>query len=116
MGHDDSSSPTDEVFVPHLDRELKKIVAFYEAQEHHLLTELQELDELVRLKDEEGVSGQEQHYFDGADDDDDHESDDDDENTNKSASRERRRSSSGRRRTMSDGTSHPPRELLISFS
>lgn len=106
MGHDSSSS-TNDIFIPFLDRELKKIDVFYETQERRLLIELQELEELVRLKDDEGP---EQRYFDGVDDDDDHESDDDDENTNKSTSRERRRSSPARRRALSDGTSHPPRE------
>ena len=109
MGHD-GSSLTDELFIPHLDKELKKIVGFYEAQEHLLMTELHELEELVRLKDEEGAYGPDHRYFDGADDDDDHDSDDDDDNTNKSRSPERRRSTSARRRTMSDGTSNPPRQ------
>jgi len=40
----DGSTSTDAVFLPLLDRELKKIALFYEFQERELLDELAELE------------------------------------------------------------------------
>jgi phosphate transporter len=76
MGIHESS--TDSVFVPLLDRELKKVSTFYASQEKELLEEVEELEELVREQEEAGLDGA-QRYLD--DDDDDDEEDEEDEDT-----------------------------------
>ncbi|ESK87596.1 phosphate transporter [Moniliophthora roreri MCA 2997] len=81
---------TDSVFVPLLDRQLRKIVLFYEAQEKELSEELEELEELVRQQEELGLEGD--HYTD-----DDFEDDDDDDDS-LSRSRDPTLPSSTRRR------------------
>ncbi|KAI5122725.1 hypothetical protein M0805_009810 [Coniferiporia weirii] len=112
MGHDASSSSTDDVFKPLLDRELKKICDFYEIQEQELLQELEELEGLVKLKDEESLLGADQRYLIADDDDDD--DDDDEEQQNNPVGRVRPRSTSGRRRTKSDVRTFPPAPGIIS--
>ncbi|TDL25556.1 SPX-domain-containing protein [Rickenella mellea] len=100
-------SSTDAVFIPILDRELKKICLFYEAQEQELSQEVLELEKLVQSKEEEDISMAGHYMSDGDDDDDD---DDDDEPTNRPGSRERtagRASSSRRRRTLSTAFARP---------
>ncbi|EGO24899.1 hypothetical protein SERLADRAFT_356336 [Serpula lacrymans var. lacrymans S7.9] len=57
-------SPVDTLFIPLLDRELKKITLFYESQQKELLDELEEVEGLTR-------------YLDDDDDDDDDEDDED---------------------------------------
>ncbi|KAL5526693.1 PHO91 [Sanghuangporus sanghuang] len=113
MGHDASSS-TDPYFIPLLDQELTKICKFYEAQERKFLSELEDLEELVRMQDEESVS--DQRYLD---EDEEEDEDEDDEGwTRKSPSRERRqgRVSSGRRRSGSEARAHPAPGILKSLS
>ncbi|KAF7335425.1 SPX domain-containing protein [Mycena venus] len=84
-------STTDAVFTPLLDRELKKICVFYEAQEQELKDEVAELEELVRQQEEAGMSGN--HYLE--DDGEDEEDDDD------SVYQRRRRVSSSASRRLS---------------
>ncbi|KAF8885479.1 SPX domain-containing protein, partial [Infundibulicybe gibba] len=94
-----SGNPTDDVFVPYLDQELKKIVLFYEQQEKELLEEVVELEELVEKQEADGFAAEER-YMDDDDDDDD---DDDSISRSPDTSRRRRRksSSAGRPRTVS---------------
>lgn len=92
----DQSDATDSLFIPLLDRELKKIVTFYEHQQQELLEELQDLEKDVELQDELGLRGEETwgHY---ADDDDD----DDDDSVSRSPARVRHRSLSHQRKRPS---------------
>lgn len=92
-----STSPTDSAFVPLLDRELKKIVLFYESQEKETLDAVSELEELAKEQEENGFW--ENGQYEGFEDDDD--DDDEDEPTNSPSrggetwpSRRRRRRSS----------------------
>lgn len=90
----------DAVFIPLLDRELKKINLFYEAQEKDLLEELQELEKLVLQQEEAGYDEGNYYMDDGLYDDDD----DDDSELGHSADpthRRRRSSTSGQRRNSS---------------
>ncbi|KAJ7221819.1 SPX domain-containing protein [Mycena haematopus] len=70
----DRGPAADNFFAPLLDRELKKICSFYEAQENELKGEVAELEELVRQQEEAGMSGN--HYMDDADDDEEEDDDD----------------------------------------
>lgn len=82
---------TDAMFVPLLNRELKKIVLFYEAQEKELFKELEELEESIAKAEEEGMwgpGGDHGFYDDDVeedDEDDDDEDGDDNGNGNNSA-------------------------------
>ena len=58
-------------FVPLLDRELDKIVAFYRAQEHELKGELDELAANIARREEEGFNGLDHRFSDDGDSDDD---------------------------------------------
>ena len=69
----DGSTSTDAVFLPLLDRELKKIALFYESQERELLDELAELEGQIKEQEEAGLDGGYQ-YMDHDDDDDDDDS------------------------------------------
>ena len=90
-------SDTDAVFIPLLDRELQKIVTFYEHQEKELLEELEALEKDVVLQDELGLHV-EDHWGDYADDDDE----EDDESISRSPEgRRRKRSTSGRAASLS---------------
>ena len=109
-----SNASTDALFVPLLDRELKKIDLFYETQERELLEEVGRLSELVQQQEEYGPdSGHEFENHEYEDDDDD---EDDEEfglqNSELTMSRSpvnrRRRSlseSAGFSRTLSNGSS-----------
>jgi len=92
----DQSDATDSLFIPLLDRELKKTVTFYEHQQQELLEELQDLEKDVELQDELGLRGEETwgHY---ADDDDE----DDDDSVSRSPVRVRHRSLSHQRKRSS---------------
>ncbi|KAF5359495.1 hypothetical protein D9756_002903 [Leucocoprinus leucothites] len=70
-GHD--ATDTDVLFIPLLDRELKKITLFHESQEKELLEELAELEEDVQKQEDIGIDGADR-YMDPSDDDDDDES------------------------------------------
>ena len=72
-----TSLSTDSAFVPLLDRELKKIVLFYQAQEKESLDAVSELEELAKEQEEMGFW--ENRRYEGYDDDED--DDDDDEPT-----------------------------------
>ena len=87
-----SISSTDSAFVPLLDRELKKIVLFYQSQEKESLDAVSELEELAKEQEERGFweNGQYEGYEDDEDDDDD------DEPTHSPSRRPSRR---GRRRS-----------------
>ncbi|KAJ7112844.1 SPX domain-containing protein [Mycena crocata] len=92
------AAAADAVFIPLLDRELKKICAFYEAQQSTLVAEVAELQELVRAQDEAAAAG-DSHYLDGPygdelDGEDADEEDDDDDSLSRSPQRRRRRLSS----------------------
>jgi len=91
---------TDAIFIPLLDREVKKIVAFYEYKEKELLEELEELEKDVLKMDDLGLGGG-GHYEDYTEDDD--EEDDDSvasprspSASRRSLSRPRKSSSAGR--------------------
>ncbi|KAJ6611134.1 SPX domain-containing protein [Mycena sp. CBHHK59/15] len=90
-------STTDAVFIPLLDRELKKICAFYDAQEKELMEEVAELEAQVQQQEEAGLAGN--HYTDG--DYDDEDDDDDDDSLSRSPQRRRRVSSSAHRMSLS---------------
>ncbi|KAJ7830406.1 SPX domain-containing protein [Mycena olivaceomarginata] len=81
----DRGPNAESVFTPLLDRELKKICTFYEAQENELKGEVAELEELVRQQEEAGMAGN--HYLDEYDDEDD---EDDDDSLSRSPQRRRR--------------------------
>ncbi|KLO17367.1 SPX-domain-containing protein [Schizopora paradoxa] len=98
-------SATDNVFRHLLDGELKKVCEFYMAQEQKVLGELSELEQLVKMKDEESFTGADRQYMNVDGDFDDDDDDDDDETAMRGNSRSRERHSirgSGRRRTKSD--------------
>jgi phosphate transporter len=90
------ATDTDALFVPLLDRELTKIIAFYGHQLKELTEELQDLEKDVELQDEMGLQGEETwgHY----EDDDDEE---DDESISRSPVGTRRRSDSHQRKRSS---------------
>ncbi|CAA7265750.1 unnamed protein product [Cyclocybe aegerita] len=87
------ASNTDSLFIPLLDRELKKIVLFYEHQEKELLDDLEELEKDVALQEEIGLRGGE-HYQDFDEED---EEDDDSISRSPVGTRRRRKSSSAAR-------------------
>ncbi|KAG7090181.1 hypothetical protein E1B28_011788 [Marasmius oreades] len=87
---------TDAAFIPKLDRELRKLTAFYEHQEKELMDELEDLEELVKQQEELGLEGD--HYSDASIDEDD----EDDESL--SHSREATATSGRRRRGLSTST------------
>jgi phosphate transporter len=71
---DTNSSDTDSIFIPLLDKQLNKIIVFYDAQEKEVLNDIADLEEEVKQREEAGLSGM-GHYFD----DDDEEEEDLDE-------------------------------------
>lgn len=77
QGTDDHVS-TDALFIPLLDRELKKITLFYEAQEKELLEEVHGLETMVQQQEADGPDIG--HQYDRQEDDDDDDEDDDDFN------------------------------------
>ena len=103
---DSDRSDTDAIFIPLLDKELNKIIVFYDAQEKELLNDVAQLEEEVRQTEEAGLSGRGQ-YFDDEDDDDEFFDDDEDEDdeTNGAPSREPTRSPRRKRRKSSVGLS-----------
>ncbi|GJE85621.1 sodium/sulfate symporter [Phanerochaete sordida] len=72
QGQDDLS--TDTLFIPLLDRELKKICIFYEMQETELLREVESLQNLVQQEEDKGPDVghlYEDHDYDDEDEDED---------------------------------------------
>lgn len=65
------SSQTDAVFVPLLDKELRKVSLFYEAQEKALLDELEELEGQVTEQELKGMADRYEDEWDSAEDDED---------------------------------------------
>lgn len=90
---------TDAVFVPLLDRELKKIELFYDQQAKELMEDLHDLEKDIALQDEIGLQGGTYYDdFDGASDDGDDDSISRSPDTRRrSLSRHRKLSSAGRR-------------------
>ncbi|KAG6331761.1 hypothetical protein ID866_7329, partial [Astraeus odoratus] len=112
------TSAADAAFIPLLDKELTKIVLFYEHQEKELLDELAELEELVAEQDAVGLAGEEHYMDDGEEEDDD---DDDDEHVGEhirfeqDVRRRRRKSSSaGYGRRSNSGTRRGHRRSISS--
>jgi hypothetical protein len=94
MGRLQGSSSTDDIFVPLLDREVKKITSFYELQERDALSELEMLEEMVKEQEELGPVAETRFLDDEYDDDDD----DDEEVEGDSPIRNRTTSGRSRRR------------------
>lgn len=65
------SVPSNEKFVPLLDRELHKIVTFYKIQEQELADEIDELAASIARKEEEGEGGSDPRFSDDGDSEDD---------------------------------------------
>ena len=84
---------TDAMFIPILDRELRKIVTFYEHQENELINDLEDLEKSL-LEQEDGELGR--RYYDDITDEDD-----EDDSLDESLSPERRRPSNQQRRSGS---------------
>ncbi|KIK60132.1 hypothetical protein GYMLUDRAFT_244566 [Collybiopsis luxurians FD-317 M1] len=104
VGRPDDAA-TDSIFIPLLDKELKKITLFYENQEKELFEELEELEALVQKQDEIGLEGD--HYVDDGEYDDE-----DDESISRSPVGQRRRRLSSafthsRNTSIPGGTSAP---------
>jgi len=94
MGHVDHAS-TDALFVPLLDRELRKICMFYETQERELLDEVAQLERLVQQQEEVGPDAGHQYMDADTEDDDEDDEDEDDFNaTSPPVSRDHTRSPS----------------------
>jgi len=66
-------SDTDTLFIPLLDRELKKITLFYESQEKELCEDLNELEKDIQKQEDAGMDGGDR-YLEQSDDEDDDES------------------------------------------
>lgn len=118
LGAGTGTSESDALFVPLLDRELKKVSAFYETQEAELLGELAELEEGVRTQEDgwagrgrgergywhEGEDEDAEYYYDEDEEDEDEDEEADEESpldpnvsrigNNKNKNRRRRRASS----------------------
>jgi len=71
QGHD--VSDTDALFIPLLDRELKKITLFYQSQEKELCEDLTELEKDIQKQEDAGIDGGDR-YMEQSDDEDDDES------------------------------------------
>lgn len=107
---------TDALFIPLLDRELKKITLFYETQENELLEEVRVLERMVQQQEADGPDYG--HQYDRNDEDDEDEDEDDDFNhalqgseitfPRSPASRRRRSISVGNDMRGSTGQLSPP--------
>ncbi|EMD33375.1 hypothetical protein CERSUDRAFT_117988 [Gelatoporia subvermispora B] len=109
MANEDSSS-TDTLFIPLLDRELRKICAFYEDKEKELLKDLASLERLVEQQEEAGPDARYEYLDHMEDDDDDEEEDDDFPEQSPLVSRDQTQSPSTRRRrlrSVSSSGQHP---------
>ncbi|KAJ3993371.1 SPX domain-containing protein [Lentinula boryana] len=85
---------TDSIFIPLLDKELKKVTLFYEHQGKELFDEIDELEALIHKQEELGLDGD--HYAD-----DDGYDEEDDESISRSPERQKRR------RLSSSANAHP---------
>lgn len=114
QGSDDHVS-TDALFIPLLDRELKKITLFYEAQEKELSEEVRGLERMVQQQEADGPDVG--HQYDHQDEDDEDEDDDDDFNhaLQNSEITFSRSPMSRRRRSLSvGGNAGGPCEIVVS--
>ena len=73
---DQDTLSTDALFIPLLDRELKKISLFYDLQEAEFLKEIEDLKNLVQQQEDYGPDSGHQYENHDYDDDDDDEEDD----------------------------------------
>ncbi|KAF9811049.1 hypothetical protein IEO21_06678 [Rhodonia placenta] len=78
MGHV-RHTDTDSLFVPLLDRELKKICVFYESQERELLGEVAQLERLAQQQEEAGPDAGHQYMDPDVDTEEEDEDDEGDE-------------------------------------
>ncbi|KAG1767916.1 SPX domain-containing protein [Suillus occidentalis] len=97
VDHTDTSS-ADSLFKPLLDRELHKIVTFYESQETELLAELAALEQSITQQDEAGLEAGLNYMVE---DEEDEEDDDEDEFNMSSRSEDFGKGSRHRRRKSS---------------
>lgn len=98
VDHADTSG-ADSLFKPLLDRELQKIVKFYEAQEMELLDELAVLEQSITQQDEAGLEAGLNYMVEDEEDEEDDEEDEFNMSTRsedygKGSRRRRRKSSS----------------------
>ena len=80
------------MFLPLLDRELRKIVTFYEQQAKELINDLEDLEKSLLEQEDVGLG---RRYYDLTDEEDE------DDSLNESVSPERRRQPSNHRRRRS---------------
>jgi phosphate transporter len=99
---DTDRSDSDSIFIPLLDKELRKIIVFYESQQKESLDEIAELEEQVKEREEAGLAGG-RHYFD--DEEEDEDEDDDEEDINAASLRRTRSPKQRRRKSTSAGYS-----------
>lgn len=88
---------TDAMFIPLLDRELRKIATFYEHQENELINDLEELEKSLLEQEDVGLG---RRYYDLTDEDDEDDSLDESlspERRRQPSNHQPRRSGSGRR-------------------
>ncbi|KAH7929221.1 Sodium/sulfate symporter [Leucogyrophana mollusca] len=100
-----SQSAVNAVFLPLLDRELKKISLFYESQEKELMGEIAEVEVLIAQHEEAGLDAGE-HYLDEDGDDED---EDEDEDYGEGVRRDQTRPSIKRRRRKSSSAGYGSR-------
>ena len=91
---------TDAMFIPLLDRELRKIVTFYEHQEKELINDLEDLEKSLLEQEDAGMG---LRYYDDVTDEDD---DDDDSLEDSRSPAMRRQSLSHQRRNSVSGRRH----------
>lgn len=124
VDHTDTSG-ADSLFKPLLDRELQKIVRFYEAQETELLGELAALEQSITQQDEAGLEAGLNYMVEDEEDEEDDEEDEFNMSTRsedygKGSRRRRRKSSSvgyGTRFATGSIREEPPnRRLSVSSS
>ena len=88
-------SETDALFVPLLDRELRKMTSFYETQEKELLEAVSDLEQLVKEQEESGYAA-ESYFDDNSDEEEEEDETPSGPRSPVSPRRQRRRSSAGR--------------------
>lgn len=103
---------TDALFVPLLDRELKKITLFYQSQEQELLNQVTELERLVQQQEDYGPDIGHQYDREEYEDDDEDEEEDDFVPRSPEATWSRSPLSSRRRRSQSDANGYASGEPI----
>ena len=107
---------TDALFIPLLDRELKKICLFYELQEQELFNEVTELERLVQQQEDYGPDVGHQYDHEEYDDDDEEEEEDDFVPRSPEATWSRSPVSSRRQRSQSDAPRHAASGMYGQFA